>query len=574
MAQFPWNAVNGQTVGGGLLAGLPEGASQTYLLTVGQSVEVAERDGAFLLYPVDDLVQSALEAFVTEFTLLTPDSSGNQRLRVITRRVHHETGRPVVDVPRESVYRLEPEVPVLEEGTSTRFDHLHAMAVEWLYWGPFLDDGYGGVLEPETEWITALPALQSQFASQGITIIGHGTLSEWIGTDESEERTAVVTVSGQSDVSEDLAGGLAVEGQVSFFGTLHAAPLGFPEQIQRTVELSLDIGLSSEDGYLPGTLRLVGQQEFRMSRLDQIPKASAHPVEIGMNVSSQLNFAEWDLGNGTPADVYVFNGIAQEMVRVTVDTEDFPAYVALIDSDGAILAEHVASAGSESSRLERILPRTGSYYIVVGTLAAGSEANYNLAMHSLGRQVDAESLRDRLRLAVEAINRAAEEAEWTDVVEALEKTVADLRLMLPFRVREARLVAERPRIYGEYVVRSTRVYRPGETVQIYLEPENFHTRLVGDRYEYHFTVDATLLDVQGRAVSRFPDAVVWNRLTVRPINDIFLAVPLWVQDLPTGQYTWQLVVRDVVSGQSATVEVPIVIMNPSRSTFSAEFEAN
>lgn len=546
----------------------PVGTQQSYLITQRMETKLINRDGILLLQPAEAFETSAAQSLLVTYTVIEPDVEGNIRLHVSGRPVHPSSARVLVHPGWEGVYRLDPERPVLETGTPPPSQFGNLMAPNWLYWAPSPHDLPVVRVSPGSRWRVSLPSetAQEPFEGAGPAEIADGMPSEavrhFVGWESREDGAAIarvetITTGAGSHTTTDA---FHVAAEVKGRGSLRLAVGELPWDADETKELTLQVEIQGPDGqHRAGAATTVTRTVLTIVRTDLESVEQVLPVQFGEVRDGILQDGGWDLGDGTQADVYMVTGGEREQVRIALESHEFDAYLLLLDETWNVLSQDNDSGGNGHALIDHVLPYTGTYFVVANTYRPDETGHYTLALQSFGRQVDATVLRETLYVGMEGVEAAIETADWDAVAKALEATAAEARAYLPLRITDAQLVAERPRAYGEYVPRATRVYGAGELVQVYLEPQNFHLSREGERYEIHLAVDAKLTDSRGNVVSEYPDVVVWNRLTMRPIRDVFLALSLWVPDVPAGSYVWQITVHDVVSGQAATAEVPILV---------------
>ncbi len=86
------------------------------------------------------------------------------------------------------------------------------------------------------------------------------------------------------------------------------------------------------------------------------------PIAVGDRLQGELTAGE-------PAARYSFSGASGDIVTITLESEDFDAYLLLEDEDGNLLTEDDDSAGRLNSRItDFTLPADGTYIIVATSL--------------------------------------------------------------------------------------------------------------------------------------------------------------------------------------------------------------
>lgn len=540
----------------------PVGAERTYLVRKRVELSLLERTGLFLLTPVEVPDLGGETAHIVTLKVLKPDEQGQTRVHVTAYPVNPQTLRPIVEAPTGGVYILTHEMALSEETGEPGADFSQLFV-----WGHVPEGDAYAPMQPgdvrrvrvDVERFTTL--LMAGFAPAAVDIarptlqlVGWETVD---GTGLWAARVRQTGVLTMNTVYED-----EVNMSLAFPTTTDVllVPGDFPWSVLSTAEGEYRVELlPNVIPGLTGAVRFAVRYESAAEPAGPYTLPAITTLEAGDAVTASLGHDGWDLGDGSPATVYAFEGTAGERVRITLQSREFDAYLLLADDAWNLIAEDDDSAGGTDARLIVELPATGRYFIIANALYADEAGRYTLSLESLGRAVDEEALLQSLGQAVTDLEQALADRDWNGALSTLEEALAVTRSHLPLTVDAVTLVTDRPNGFGEYTVRPHNVYRPGESVYVYLEPVNFHTREVDDRSELHLTVDAQLVDAAGDVVASFPNVVVWNRLTARPLRDVYLAVPLLIGQAAPGDYVWRLTVRDAVSGQAATVEVPIVV---------------
>lgn len=540
----------------------PVGTEQTYVFTQHAETKLVERQGILLLQPQEAFEASLSRMLRVTYRVLEPDAAGNVRLYVAAHPLHPESGQPLLFPTWEGIYRFEPFALVLETDLPPPAGYAHLIHPEWLNWVPSEHEFPNRQILPGAHWPAETHSVDQALFDAGDTVTAEAS-RRFVGWEslDATGRAAVIEHTAVTQAVGIPQGAFRLTAEESVRGSVRLLFGDLPWDANETKQLILHAELQPhEAGGLTGSLTTLRQTDLKIVRTAGPAAGPVQLIQLGDVRDGMLQTESWDLGDGTQADVYIFSGAEREQVRIALESHDFDAYLLLLDNEWNIIAEDDDSGGDGHALVDHVLPYSGSYLVVVNTYFADELGRYTLALESFGRQVDAEAVRQTLEDGLRAVDEAITIGDWDRVAHALEAAVADTRAQLPLTIIETRLVAERPIAYGEYVPRTTRVYSAGELVQLYLEPANFHLRRDGERHEIHLAVDAVLLDSRGNVVSDLPDVVVLNRLALRPLRDVFIALPLWVHGLGTGNYVWQITVRDEVSGQSATTEAPFVIL--------------
>lgn len=140
---------------------------------------------------------------------------------------------------------------------------------------------------------------------------------------------------------------------------------------------------------------------------------------------------------------------------------------------------------------------------------------------------------------------------------ALSNAISDLAARTPLFLTAGLLVEGPSRGYGQYTARPHNVYTRNQPIQIYVEPAGFdHGRQAGGLYRVSLACDYQILDAKGKILTA--DRVVKEVEIVSHQANAELAVDIAMPllDLPRGDYTLEIQVRDQIANDSARVKLP------------------
>ena len=118
-------------------------------------------------------------------------------------------------------------------------------------------------------------------------------------------------------------------------------------------------------------------------------------------------------------------------------------------------------------------------------------------------------------------------------------------------------------IYEEHA--NNNIFRPGETIELYLEPVAFgHQQIRDDNgntlYLMNLTADIILSDVNGNEILTFEDAPVGSMISYRQNTEMHVTLTVrQTQPFPVGDYIVTYVVHDQVKGESFQIDRRITI---------------
>ena len=107
--------------------------------------------------------------------------------------------------------------------------------------------------------------------------------------------------------------------------------------------------------------------------------------------------------DGSYYATHTFEGTAGETIAIELSSDDFDAYLILLDPDGKKLAEANDGAGGTNSLLVVTLPTTGTYTMVANTHKAGETGLYRVEWRTASAAEQALALANQLGQQVTAL---------------------------------------------------------------------------------------------------------------------------------------------------------------------------
>jgi hypothetical protein len=120
-------------------------------------------------------------------------------------------------------------------------------------------------------------------------------------------------------------------------------------------------------------------------------------------------------------------------------------------------------------------------------------------------------------------------------------------------------------IYEEHDNSNNNIFRPGETIVLYIEPVAFgHRQILDDQgniqYLMNFTADFLIADANGNELLTFEDVPLGSIISYRQNTELFLELTITQdQPFPVGDYIITYIIHDQVSGESLEIERRITI---------------
>src|SRR5690606_23385303 len=103
-------------------------------------------------------------------------------------------------------------------------------------------------------------------------------------------------------------------------------------------------------------------------------------IVIGETVTGWLGEGSEAFGDGTYADYYIMYGDRGDDLAITLTTDDFAAYLVLLDSNREIVAWGEAMGASADAFVRVELPYSGVYYVVANAYYPGTGGHYTLTV--------------------------------------------------------------------------------------------------------------------------------------------------------------------------------------------------
>ncbi|MDB9526598.1 trypsin-like peptidase domain-containing protein [Oscillatoria sp. CS-180] len=128
-----------------------------------------------------------------------------------------------------------------------------------------------------------------------------------------------------------------------------------------------------------------GEQGSYDLRLSEVGAGSVQAPPAGnserliLRESGVLSPGDEIAPDGTLYDQYTFDGQAGQSVTVTIESQEFDTYLAIVDSNGNLVAENDdISASNTNSEASFTLPNTGRYLVIVNGFSVADQGSYTL----------------------------------------------------------------------------------------------------------------------------------------------------------------------------------------------------
>jgi hypothetical protein len=145
-------------------------------------------------------------------------------------------------------------------------------------------------------------------------------------------------------------------------------------------------------------------------------------------------------------------------------------------------------------------------------------------------------------------------------IDSREAAVVEAWAATPLTIRKAFFVAEHPQGFGQYVERSSTVFKPGEKLIAYAEPVGYGWKDTGaGEFEFGFKVDFTIIAADGKILGGQQDFADLSLKSHARNREFMVVLTLNVTGAPPGDYVIEYKLRDVSSDKTATFNMPFKI---------------
>lgn len=126
-----------------------------------------------------------------------------------------------------------------------------------------------------------------------------------------------------------------------------------------------------------------------LPRVDAQTAAYGPATELfpGRPVTSMLGFGDRRLDDGAYYRLYRFSAAAGQLVRITMNSDDFDAYLLLLDAYGNILATDDDSGSGTNARITYTIPHTGDFLVIAKSYWRTGEGWYTLSLEFVDNSV-------------------------------------------------------------------------------------------------------------------------------------------------------------------------------------------
>ena len=137
---------------------------------------------------------------------------------------------------------------------------------------------------------------------------------------------------------------------------------------------------------------------------------------------------------------------------------------------------------------------------------------------------------------------------------------ASIATSLPFAIQRAVLVESPTQGFGMEIERASNRYGPGDTIEIYVEPQGYGYNEQDGRYNFGFSVDLVVTDPNGTILGGANEFGSWLYDSRQPNLETYLQLAISLNQIPPGNYILDLRLHDLtIQDVSASTQIEIEV---------------
>ncbi len=164
---------------------------------------------------------------------------------------------------------------------------------------------------------------------------------------------------------------------------------------------------------------------------------------------------------------------------------------------------------------------------------------------------------------IEDLGRKAEKqanaGQHLEAVETLRRAYNVLTAKGPLVLRRVQFITEPPQGMGIYQPRASNVFRPGEPLIVYAEPVGLAWKTEGAINRAQVATDFAVRTSDGKILGGQREFGKFEFNSREHNHDIMTHLTITINGAPPASYVLMTTYRDLVSGKSATLELPFEI---------------
>jgi hypothetical protein len=165
-----------------------------------------------------------------------------------------------------------------------------------------------------------------------------------------------------------------------------------------------------------------------------------------------------------------------------------------------------------------------------------------------------------LALSTALTAAGASRAQTLEAIELRDAVVLEAWSKTPLTVRRAVFVSQHPQGFGQYVARSSNVFKPGEKLVAYVEPVGYGWKEKSKgNFEFGFDVDFLIKSPDGKLMGGQENFAHLAENSHAQNREFMLTLTMSLDGAPAGDYVLQYKLRDIASSKTALVTLPFKI---------------
>jgi hypothetical protein len=137
----------------------------------------------------------------------------------------------------------------------------------------------------------------------------------------------------------------------------------------------------------------------------------------------------------------------------------------------------------------------------------------------------------------------------------ISNALADLAARTPLFLTAGTFVDGPSKGYGQYLPRPHNAFTRNQPMQVYLEPAGFNHAKEGEIYRISLACDYAILDAKGKVLTADRTLKEIEIASRQANSELAVDLTLPLLDLPKGDYTLEIVVRDLLAKDNAKLRL-------------------
>jgi hypothetical protein len=158
-----------------------------------------------------------------------------------------------------------------------------------------------------------------------------------------------------------------------------------------------------------------------------------------------------------------------------------------------------------------------------------------------------------------AAEKQASAGKHADAVDTLRRAIDAVMAKGPLVLRRVQFITEPPRGFGIYQPRASNVFGPGEPLIVYAEPVGVGWKAEGGINRTQLVTDFDIRTRDGKILGGQKEFGKFEFNSREPHHEMMTHLTITINGAPANQYVLTATYRDLISGKSATLELPFEI---------------